>query len=44
MFSCEFCEIFKSTFLTEHNQTTASVGMYLGVQTNPDNELFKIHP
>ena len=25
MFSCEFCEIFKNTFLPEHLQTTASV-------------------
>ena len=25
MFSCEFCEIFKNTFFTEHLQTTASV-------------------
>ena len=25
VFSCEFCEIFKNTFLTEHLWTTASV-------------------
>ena len=25
MISCEFCEIFKNTFFTEHLQTTASV-------------------
>ena len=25
MFSCEFCEIFKNTFFTEHLRTTASV-------------------
>ena len=24
-FSCEFCEIFKNTFFTEHLRTTASV-------------------
>ena len=24
MFSCEFCEIFKNTFLTEHLRMTAS--------------------
>ena len=24
MFSCEFCEIFKNTFFTEHLWTTAS--------------------
>ena len=24
LFSCEFCEIFKSTYFTEHPQTTAS--------------------
>ena len=26
VFSCEFCEIFKNTFFTEHLQTTASNG------------------
>ena len=26
MFSCEFCELFKNTFFTEHLQATASVG------------------
>ena len=25
VFSCEFCEIFKNTFFTEHLQTTASL-------------------
>ena len=25
VFSCEFCEIFKNSFLTEHLQVTASV-------------------
>ena len=25
VFSCEFCEIFKNTFFTEHLRTTASV-------------------
>ena len=25
VFSCEFCEIFKSTFFTEHLQATASI-------------------
>ena len=27
VFSCEFCEIFKNTFFTEHPRTTASVEM-----------------
>ena len=26
MFSCEFCEISKNTFFTEHLRVTASVG------------------
>ena len=30
VFSCEFCEIFKNTFFTEHLRTTASE--YLGVR------------
>ena len=25
VFSCEFCEIFKNTFFTEHLRTTASI-------------------
>ena len=28
MFSCEFCEISKNTFFTEHFWTTASMGSY----------------
>ena len=28
MFSCEFCEISKSTFFAEHLRTTASVQRY----------------
>ena len=28
MFSCEFCEIFRYTFFTEHLRTTASVRSY----------------
>ena len=35
VFSCEFCEIFKNTFFTEHLWTTASKG-YFG------NELWKL--
>ena len=27
VFSCEFCEIFKNTFFTEHLRTTASVSI-----------------
>ena len=30
VFSCEFCEIFKDTFLTEHFQKNASVNSYRG--------------
>ena len=29
VFSCEFCEIFKNTFLTEHCRTTASLNDFL---------------
>ena len=29
MFTCEFCEIFKNTFFTEHLRATASVTIYL---------------
>ena len=28
VFSCEFCQVSKSTFFTEHLQTTASSGTY----------------
>ena len=28
---CEFCEIFKNTFFTEHNQTTAPENLLLPV-------------
>ena len=28
VFSCEFCEIFKNTFFTEHLQTTASLNAF----------------
>ena len=33
MFSCEFYQIFKSTFFTEHFRTTAFGSFYSGVTT-----------
>ena len=33
VFSCEFCEIFKNTFFTEHLRATVS-GIRLGVSVN----------
>ena len=30
VFSCEFCEIFKNTFLTEHLRATVSVTESIG--------------
>ena len=36
MFSCEFCEIFKNTFFTEHLRTTASE------KTEADSGLVKL--
>ena len=35
MFSCEFCEIFKSTFFIEHLRTTTSDNQ----NTEPENDL-----
>ena len=34
VFSCEYCEVFKNIFLTEHPRTTASKG--LGINTSRD--------
>ena len=32
VFSCEFCEIFKNTFFTEHLWTTASERVFLSYE------------
>ena len=38
MFTCEFCEIFKNSFFTEHIRTIASVaGIYLLRARNKDH-------
>ena len=38
MFSCEFCEISKNTFYTEHLWTTASEHFYAGIIKDVKNE------
>ena len=37
VFSCEFCEIFKNTFFTEHLRTTASVNAKVTIIQKPVN-------
>ena len=39
VFTCEFCEIFKSTFFTEHLWTTASEGPYHNIRMRLGNAL-----
>ena len=41
VFSCEFCEIFKNTFFTEHLRETASVTIKNNMK---DNQIFTILP
>ena len=38
MFSCEFCEISKNTFYTEHLWKTASEPFYAGIIQDVKNE------
>ena len=45
MFSCEFCEIFKNTFLIENLQATASGNCYHKIETSvPIDSDYKIKP
>ena len=47
MFSCEYCNIYKSTYLTEHLQTAASVfykiKTYYRSYKSFDENVFLIH-
>ena len=40
VFSCEFCEISKNTFFTEHLRTTAPGYFFLGLKINRDVKIY----
>ena len=43
VFSCEFCEIFKNTFFTEHLRTTASICSKVKLWNDVNNNQIKLN-